>query len=185
MLQVTVYLDGHPIPQTPFGVKVGPATLHAPACAVRGLADACPHGMLEFEVHGRDAFGNSLQLLPRCAWALSHSRHTPRRATWASRPDVTTGHAFSLISTPPNAVGVTPAMALGATHSDGRRCLTIFVEGRESCRVDHVKHTQHMQDAGSVCGAQGMLGGCGDGAVGGGLSHHRARQCEERRQVPA
>ena len=70
-----MYLDGHPIPQTPFGVKVGPATLHAPACAVRGLADACPHGMLEFEVHGRDAFGNSLQLLPRCAWALSRSRN--------------------------------------------------------------------------------------------------------------
>ena len=65
VLQVTVYLDGHPIPLTPFGVKVGPATLHAPACAVRGLADSCPYGMLEFEVHGRDAFGNSLQLLPR------------------------------------------------------------------------------------------------------------------------
>ena len=72
-LQVTVCLDGHPIPQTPFGVKVGPATLHAPACAVRGLADACPHGMLEFEVHGRDAFGNSLQLLPRCAPAPGHA----------------------------------------------------------------------------------------------------------------
>ena len=65
VLQVTVYLDGHPIPLTPSGVKVGPATLHAPACAVRGLADRCPYGMLEFEVHGRDAFGNSLQLLPR------------------------------------------------------------------------------------------------------------------------
>ncbi len=62
---MTVYLDGHPLPCTPFGVKVGPATLHAPACAVKGLAEACPHGMLEFEVHGRDAFGNSLQLLPR------------------------------------------------------------------------------------------------------------------------
>ena len=82
-----MYLDGHPIPQTPFGVKVGPATLHAPACAVRGLADACPHGMLEFEVHGRDAFGNSLQLLPRCALApcpctnmtpMTHMTNDPR-----------------------------------------------------------------------------------------------------------
>ena len=74
-----MYLDGHPIPQTPFGVKVGPATLHAPACAVRGLADACPHGMLEFEVHGRDAFGNSLQLLPRCAPAptMHHCQQWP------------------------------------------------------------------------------------------------------------
>ena len=60
-----MYLDGHPIPSTPFGVKVGPAGLHAPACAVRGLTETCPFGMLEFEVHGRDAFGNSLQLLPR------------------------------------------------------------------------------------------------------------------------
>ena len=64
--QVTVYLDGRPIPSTPFGVKVGPAGLHAPACRVTGLAETCPFGMLEFEVHGRDAFGNSLQLLPRC-----------------------------------------------------------------------------------------------------------------------
>ena len=75
MLQVTVFLDGLPIPQTPFGVKVGAASLHAPACAVRGLADSCPHGMLEFEVHGRDAFGNSLQLLPRCACALRVHRY--------------------------------------------------------------------------------------------------------------
>ncbi len=62
-----MYLDGHPIPSTPFGVKVGPAGLHAPACSVRGLTRTCPFGMLEFEVHGRDAFGNSLQLLPRYA----------------------------------------------------------------------------------------------------------------------
>ena len=68
---MTVYLDGHPIPSTPFGVKVGPATLHAPACAVKGLAETCPFGMLEFEVHGRDAFGNSLQLLPRCGSCAS------------------------------------------------------------------------------------------------------------------
>ena len=73
--QVTVYLDGHPIPSTPFGVKVGPAVLHAPACAVRGLRETCPFGMLEFEVHGRDAYANSLQLLPRYAGSLSRCLH--------------------------------------------------------------------------------------------------------------
>ena len=65
-----MFLDGHPIPSTPFGIKVGPATLHAPACAVKGLAETCPFGMLEFEVHGRDAYGNSVQLLPRCFFLL-------------------------------------------------------------------------------------------------------------------
>lgn len=57
------------IPSTPRNVKVGPAAIHAPACLVRGLTDTPDFGMLEFEVHGRDAFGNMLELLPRQAHA--------------------------------------------------------------------------------------------------------------------
>ena len=48
-------------------MKVGPAGIHAPACLVRGLTDTPDFGMLEFEVHGRDPFGNMLELLPRQA----------------------------------------------------------------------------------------------------------------------
>jgi hypothetical protein len=57
------------IPSTPINVKVGPAAIHAPACLVRGLTDTPDFGMLEFEVQGRDAFGNMLELLPRQALA--------------------------------------------------------------------------------------------------------------------
>jgi hypothetical protein len=60
-------LEGRVIPCTPINVRVGPAAIHAPACLIRGLTDTPDFGMLEFEVHGRDAFGNSLELLPRSA----------------------------------------------------------------------------------------------------------------------
>ncbi len=53
------------IPSTPVNVRVGPAAIHAPTSMIKGLADTPDYGMLEFEVHGRDAFGNSLELLPR------------------------------------------------------------------------------------------------------------------------
>lgn len=53
------------IPSTPINVRVGPAAIHAPTCLIKGLTDTPDYGMLEFEVHGRDAFGNSLELLPR------------------------------------------------------------------------------------------------------------------------
>ncbi|CAL8470626.1 g10168 [Coccomyxa elongata] len=63
--KVTAYLDGRVIPSTPINVRVGPAAIHAPTCLITGLTDTPDYGMLEFEVHGRDAFGNSLELLPR------------------------------------------------------------------------------------------------------------------------
>ena len=67
--QVTAYLDGVAIPSTPFCVRVTAAALHPRACQVRGLDAAAPDlaraGTLELEVHGRDAFGNCADLLPR------------------------------------------------------------------------------------------------------------------------
>ena len=72
---MTAYLDGVGIPSTPCSVRVAAAALHPPACRVLGLGAAAPDlaraaGTLELEVHGRDAFGNCADLLPRWAPAL-------------------------------------------------------------------------------------------------------------------
>lgn len=45
--------------------------MHAPACHIRGLTETPDFGMLEFELHGRDSFGNEVELMPRQASSAS------------------------------------------------------------------------------------------------------------------
>ena len=65
--RVTALLGGAAVPGTPLAVTVGPAPLHPPACLLRGLGGPAAGGLglLAFEVHGRDAFGNAARLDPR------------------------------------------------------------------------------------------------------------------------